>query len=61
MRLMDPNWQDQIDDDLLAQVNGTEAHEPRTPQEAQVKAAKAKIRAARKIETQRQRRAEGRA
>lgn len=57
-RLADPNWAAQIDDDLLVRVDGVEAGEPRTPQEAKARAAKARGRAARKLETQRVRRAE---
>ena len=58
-RLADPNWCNQIDDDLLAQVTGAEAHEPRTPAEAKAQAAKAKVRHERRIAAQRQRRAQG--
>jgi hypothetical protein len=59
-RLADPNWCNQIEGDLLEQVNGAESQEPRTPTEAKAQAAKAKVRAARKLGTQRARR-EGRA
>jgi hypothetical protein len=58
-KLGDPNWQDQIDADLRARVDGAGARETDTPSRAKAQAAKAEIRAARRLEQQRQRRAEG--
>jgi hypothetical protein len=59
-QLMDPNWVQKIDGDLLEQVNAAESREARTPKEAHAQAAKAKIRREQKTETMRKLRAERR-
>jgi hypothetical protein len=60
-QVTDQDWSEKIDPEFRTQVDDGAGFPRMTPEEAKFQAAKAEARRKRKIETQRQRRAEGRA